>query len=133
MPAPGNEIEAVAGRLATAATSLYTLIADRSYPGKPAGNASLPYVVFYRASGGDGTTLGGPRGTRQTDIRVDAYARSEEDAEAVLAAVRSQLDGWRDRPNGVQGCFAQGDADEEILDDDRHVSGQTFSLWFNPQ
>lgn len=130
---PANEIQAIAGRLAEPDTSLVSLIAQRAYPGKPTGNAGLPYVVFYRASGGDGTNLAGRRGTRQTDIRVDAYARSEEEAEQVLAAVREQLDAWRDRNNGVQGCFAQGDADETILDDDRHSSGQTFSLWFNPQ
>lgn len=130
---PANAIEAVGGRLAEAEGALAGLVQGRCWPGKPAANASLPYVVFYRTSGDDGVNLNGRRGTRQHEIRVEAWARSEEEAETVLAAAHEQLDGWQDRSNGVQGCFARGDADEQVNEDDTHVSGQTFGITFCPQ
>ena len=130
---PANEIQAVAGRLAESGTPLISLVQDRTYPSKPKDNAALPYVVFYRQSGGDGANLSGQRATRQYEIRVDAYATSQEQADEVLAAVFDRLHCWRDRDAGVQGCFARGDADEQVLGDGNFVSGQTFALTFNPQ
>jgi len=125
-------IEAIAGRL-LATSALTALVGSRSYPSKPTDNAALPYVVFYKQSGGDGINLAAVKGTRNYDIRVDVYSTTEEEAEEILEAVAGRLDGWQDRPNGVQGCFARGDADEQTQDDGSQVSGQTYSLWFNPQ
>lgn len=133
MPAPANEIQAIAGRLTATGTDLEALVDDRVYPSKPTGNATLPYVVFFRQSGGEGANLNAQRGTRQFEIRVDVYATSQEQADEVLEAVFTQLHCWRDRVNGVQGCFARDDADEQVLDDGNHTAGQTFSLTFNPQ
>ena len=131
MPGPANEIQAIAGRLVETGTGLASLISGRAYPSKPTGNCVLPYVVFYRQSGGDGANLSGRRGTRQFEIRADCYATNEEQAEAVLAAVFDRLHCWRYSNAGVQGCFARDDADETI-DGEIHISGQTFALTFNP-
>lgn|GEM_PF-4130224 len=127
-----SPITVISGRLKEAGP-LTALIQNRSYPSKPTDNCPLPYVVYLRVSGGDGMNLGGPRRLSQHDIRVEAYAETEQQAEEVLDAVRDQLHGWRDRTIGVQGCFAQGDADESTEDDGNQVSGQTFSLHFCPQ
>ena len=132
MATPANPIEAISGRLRET-SALTLLIEQRSYPSKPTHDAPLPYVVFYRQSGGDGMNLNGRRQLRQHDVRVDVYAKSQEQANAVLSAVVDQLDGWQEKPIGVQGCFAQGDADEETPGDEIQLSGQTFSLWFKPQ
>jgi hypothetical protein len=129
---PANAIEAIAGRL-LAASGLTALIDSRAYPSKPTSNAALPYVVFFRQSGGDGLTLMATRNLRQHEIRVEAIAETQAEAESVLAAVTARLHGWQDRPNGIQGCFAQGDADERTDGDGIQVSGQTYSLWFAPQ
>ncbi len=124
--------EAIGTRL-TSDTALAALVSDRIAPIKPEHDATLPYVVFTKSSGGDGANLTAARRTRQHDIRVDVYAANETDAEPVLAAVLDRLDCWQDRSIGVQGCFAQGDADQEQMDDGNVISGQTFSLWFSPQ
>jgi hypothetical protein len=109
------------------------LVEQRSYPNAPPKNASRPYLVFFRASGNDGTRLSEERSLKQTENRVEAHADTTQEAESVLAAAYAALHRWRDRNLGVQGCFARGDADQNINDDGEAVSGQTFALSFSPQ
>lgn len=131
MPAPENAIDAVIGRLLHA--SVAALVLDRVKPSKPTQDDLLPCISVYRSSGNDGTNLAAVRRLRQNDIRVDAWARNQKEAQAVLAVAVDRLDGWSDKPNGVHACLAQGDADEQTNDDGDQISGQTFSVWFAPQ
>lgn len=140
MPAPATPSEAIAQRLLTDAT-VAALVSDRVFPVKPKQDPVGPYVVYFRQGGGDSKTMSGRGGLQAHEMRVECYAPTEAEAEAVLAACAARLAGdrgagvavWRDRGNGVQGCFAQADSDELVTDDGWMVSGQTFSLWFKPQ
>lgn len=144
MPAPATPSEALAQRLLTD-TALIALVDDRVFPSKPTQNTPGDYVVYFRQGGGDSKTLGGRSGLQASEMRVECYATTSAAAEAILDAVVTRLCGrraagdlpavapWRDRANGVQGCFAQGDSDELVTDDGKQVSGQTFSLHFKPQ
>lgn len=140
MSAPATSSEALAQRLLTGA-GVTALVGTAVFPSKPTQDPPASYVVYFRQGGGDTRTLAGRGGLQPHDIRVECYARTQADAEAILAAVAARLCGdkatatpaWRDRTNGVQGCFAQGDSDEQVTDDGWQVSGQTFSLWFKPQ
>lgn len=131
MPAPANAIDAVIGRLLH--VSVTAIAGDRVKPSKPTQDDSLPYVSVFRSSGNEGLNLGEVRRVRQNDIRCDAWARNQKEAQNLLAAIVARLDGWADKPNGVHGCFAQGDANEQTNDDGDQISGQTFSVWFAPQ
>lgn len=131
---PGTTSEAIAGRLTESVLSaaLAALVSTRVYPSKPTQDAALPYVVWWE-TGGDGLkTIGGRSRLQQYDVRVECYATTEAGSKAVLEAVRDLLDGWRDREDGVQGCFASEDADQQTLEDGTEVAGQTFRLWFVP-
>lgn len=139
MPNPTTHGEAIAGRLlgsfgdageAGALAALEALIGDRVYPSKPTQDPGGDYVVYFRTGGGDGSKLGGANGLKSGSFRVEAVGQTSDGAEAILKQVVALLDGWSDRAIGVQGCFAEGDADEATDDDNRQVSGQTFSLWF---
>ena len=140
MPTPTTSSDVFAQRLLTGA-GVAALVGTRVYPSKPAQDVAEDYVVYFRTGGGDAKTLGGRSGLQPSDIRVECYASTQAAAEAILKAVTTRLcgdraagvPGWRDRANGVHGCFAQGDSDEQVLDDGGQVSGQTFSLWFKPQ
>lgn len=136
MSAPTTPGEAIAGRLLSGAPDVAALVGSRIFPSKPTQDAQGDYVVYFRTGGGGNTALGGRIGLQAYEMRVECYARTAGSADAILAAVVARLAGppaWRDRPNGVQGCFPVGDADEQVLDDGDQVSGQTFSLWFKPQ
>lgn len=131
MPAPATVIEAVVQRLLDPGVT--ALVGQRVFPSKPTQDSLWPYVVATKTAGGDEVRLDGPAGLQGYSVRLDCYAKTEAEAEAVLAAAAARLDRWRDRANGVQGCFPQGDADEEVLDDGSQVSGQTFTVWFKAQ
>lgn len=137
MANPTTAGEAVAGRLlgtdGTDVSTLAALVAARVYPSKPTQEPAGDYVVFYRQGGGDGMTLAGANRLRQHEMHVEATSTSEDGAEAIIEAVDSLLNGWRNTAVGVQGCFAVGDRDEATLEDGRQVSGQTYSLWFRAQ
>jgi hypothetical protein len=132
VPNPADEIEAVAGRLLES-SPLTALVQDRAYPNAPARNAAKPYLVFFTTGGGDGNRLSRDRGLKQSEVRIEAHGRSEEESRQVLRAARGQLHCWRDRGQGVQGCFARGDADEVLTETEEHVASQTFGLSFAPQ
>lgn len=108
------------------------LVSTRITPSKPVQEPDGDYLCFWRQSGGDGVTLDGPTASHWEEIRVEATAATQARAEAILKAVRESLHGWRDVANGVQGSFAQGDADEQTLEDGRQVSGQSFMIRFKP-
>lgn len=123
--------EAIYGRLqdATAAASLIALIGVKAFPSKPEQDTELPYLVFYLTGGGGLNTVDGPSTLQPRSLRVEGYAATEAGSAAVLDAAAAALDGWSDRPNGIQGCFAEEDADQQTLPDAIEVSGQTFRLW----
>lgn len=123
--------EAIAARL-LADGPLGALVGTRITPGTPTQEPTDDYLCFWRQSGGDGITLSGPRSSRGESIRVEATAATQARAEAILNAARNSLHGWQDYAAGVQGCFAQGDADEQIDAAGRFVSGQTFEIRFEP-
>ncbi|AMV30057.1 hypothetical protein VT84_37030 [Gemmata sp. SH-PL17] len=141
MPAPANWGEALAQRLLND-TAVGALVGTKVYPSKPTQDTTGAYVVYFRAGGADVTTLGARSALQPHDVRVECYADTQADADALLVAVVTALCGnkatgvapWRDRANGVQGCFTQGDGDELVTDDaqPRQVSGQTFRLFFKP-
>lgn len=135
MSNPATPSEAMNERLTVdpPAGDLSALIGDRAFPCKPTQEAELPYLAWWEVSGGGGTTMSGPTRLKQHEMRVEAYAATEDEAVRVLAAARLLLAGWRDRNRGVQGCFESEDADQESLDDGVEVAGQTFRLWFAPQ
>lgn len=122
--------EAIAGRLLDEdeAADLIDLIADRVFPSKPAQDTTLPYLVFYLTGGGGMNTVDGPSRLQPRSLRVEGYDRDEAGSAAVLDAATAVLDGWRDRENGIQGCFAEEDADQQT-DGELEISGQTFRLW----
>lgn len=128
---PDTVGEAVATRLIGDAP-VGALIGDRIYPSKPTQEPSEDYLVYFGQSGGDGVTLDGSTEYHWYEVRVEATSRTQAGAEAIMAAVRTALHGWRDVSQGVQGSFAQSDADEITLEDGRQVSGQTFSVRFKP-
>ena len=141
MAAPAKWGEALAQRLLTAAT-VAALVGTRVFPSKPTQETPGDYVVYFRTGGGDVKTLGSRSGLQPHDVRVECYADTQAAADAILDAVASALCGnraagiaaWRDKDNGVHGCFTQADGDELVTDDaqPRQVSGQTFQLWFKP-
>lgn len=144
MPAPATPSEAIAQRLLTD-TAIVALVDARVFPSKPTQDTVGDYIVYFRQGGGDAKTIAGRSGLQAHEMRVECYAGTQAVAEAILAAVVTRLCGrraygtepavavWRDRENGVHGCFAQGDSDELVTDAGEQVSGQTFSLWFKPQ
>lgn len=140
MPAPATPSEALAQRLLTD-PALIALVGKAVFPSAPPQDQPGDYVVYFRQGGGDQKTLDGPSGLQEHQMRVECYSRTQAGAEKLLAAVAARLCGnpatgaapWRDRANGVQGCFPQGDADEQVTDDNFQVSGQTFGLWFKAQ
>lgn len=140
MPTPATPSEALARRLLTG-EAVAALVGTAVHPSKPTQETPGDYVVYFRQGGGDAKTLGGRSALQAHDMRVECYSRTQAGAEAILAAVVTRLCGdraaavavWRDRDNGVHGCFAQGDSDEQVTEDGFQVSGQTFSLWFKPQ
>lgn len=137
MPAPATASEAFAQRLLTG-DAIIALVDAKVYPTKPTQDIDGDYIVYYRTAGGDNKTLDGRSGLQAHDIRVECYSGTSAGAVALLNAVVDRVcgsgnDRWRDRDNGVQGCFAQGDSDEQILDDGTQIASQTFSLWFKPQ
>lgn len=110
-----------------------SLVETRVYPSKPTQEPDGDHLVYYRVSGGDGTTVGGADRYTWRDVRVEAVSTTQAGAEAILKAARScLLSKPRDLANGFQGAFARGDADEATLDDGRQVSGQTFGVRFKP-
>jgi hypothetical protein len=124
-------LERIVARLIEAESPVLAIVQKKVYPNTPTHNASLPYLIVSRQSGGgDNVILTGRRGTRQDLFGLEAYARSQEQAAALLAAAIDQLNGWRDRAKGVQGCFALDDADEAI-DGDINISTQSVSMWAN--
>lgn len=134
MANPTTPAEAIAGRLlADDAAALAALVGDRIWPNKPTQDPACPYVTFFRSGGGDGVRLDGATSLNPAEVRVEAVAETQGEADAVMAAVAERLAGWRDRSIGVQGCFPAGDRDEQTNDDGRQVSGQSFTLWFKPQ
>lgn len=140
MPVPANASEAIAQRLLTG-TAVAALVGARVFPSKPTQETAADYIVYFRQGGGEVKTIHGRSGLQSHEIRIECYSRTQAVAEQILAAVASRLCGdraagvaaWRDRTNGVHGCFAQGDGDELVTEDAFQVSGQTFSLWFSPQ
>lgn len=124
--------EAINGRL-LATSAVTTLIGQRAYPALPTQDPPGDYVVHTVRAGGDGARLGGTARLRAYDVELEVYAETDARAQAILAAVRDALDGWQDRPNGVQGCFAQGDASDDVRGDGSRITGQTFTIWFKPQ
>ncbi len=133
---PTNPGEALASRL-LAHAGVAALAGAKVYPSKPTqdppgGANPWPYLVYFRTGGGDGKNLAGRTRLQNYAMRVDCYATTQAAAEQIAAAVAAALDGWADRDNGVQGCFAAGDMDEQTTEDGSQVSGQTFSLWFAP-
>ncbi len=124
--APG---EALAARL-LADAPLGLLIGTGLYPSKPTQEPSSDYAVYFKTGGGDGLNAGGRKTLQQYTFRVEATARTDAAAQAILKAVVDSLTTWADRPGGVQGCFAEGDADDATLDDGRQVCGQTFRVFF---
>lgn len=139
MPTPGNVSEAIAGRLLGDA-GVTALVSTRITPDKPMQEPDGNYLSFWRVSGGDGYNLARRNGLQQYQHRVEATARTQAEAEAILQAALLRLcgdndavDPWVDKANGIFGCFAVGDADEQTLDDGRQVSGQSFNVWFKPR
>lgn len=93
----------------------------------------FPLVVYRRVSGGGGNVIGGRSGLQQYTYRVDVYAETETQAEAILTAINDPtngLPGWRDRSNNVSGVLPTDDADGDILEDGTRIPGQSFSIWF---
>lgn len=137
---PATPSEAIAQRLLTD-ESITDLVGAAVFPSKPTQDTPGDFLVYFRQGGGDVKTLGARSGLQPHEMRVECYAATQAAAEGLLAAVVTRLCGdrtaevavWRDRANGVHGCFAQGDSDELVTDDGKQVSGQTFSLWFKPQ
>jgi hypothetical protein len=133
MPSPTTPTEAIVGRL-LATAGVTSLVGVNVGPGIPTQDTVTDYVIVYRSAGGGGMRLGSPTTLNQYSMRVDAYAGTEAKAEAILKACVVALAGWRDRTQGVQGCFPTEDADEQDTDDEGggayRISGQTFSLWF---
>ena len=123
--------ELITARLTNAgeAADLIALVASRVYPSKPTQDAVRPFVTWWLVSGDGQKTLSGRSRLQPYELRVEATADTEAAAVAVIQAVRSALDGWSSRDEGIQGCFAQEDADQQTLDDGAEVAGQTFKLW----
>lgn len=118
----------------TSDAAVTALVGDRIFPSKPLQEPGddEAYLCYWNAGGGDGITLSGPQSYRTHDVRIEAVAKTQAIAEAAIAAAKARLHGWRDVAAGVQGCFAQGDADETVLDDGFQISGQSFSIRFKP-
>ncbi len=131
-----TEGEAIAQRLLSD-TAIVQLVGQRVAPSVPTQDPTSDYIVYYRVSGGDGRRLAGRNGLQKYDVRIECTAETQARAEAILAAVVARLtpegERWTDPANGVQGCSTSGDADEAVLEDNRRVSGQTFSIWFKAQ
>lgn len=130
-----TEGEAIATRL-LADAGVTALVGNRVTPSVPTQDPTGDYVTYYRTAGGEGRTLGGRNRLQNYSVRIEAVAETQAKANAILAAVVASLtprDAWRDEDNGVRGCSTQGDADESVLEDNRRVAGQTFSIWFKPQ
>lgn len=130
-----TEGEAIAQRL-LADTAVSALVGIRVTPTVPTQDPPGDYVTYYRTAGGEGRTLGGRNRLQNYSVRIEAVAGSQAAANAILTAVVDSLtprEGWRDEENGVRGCSTQGDADESVMEDNRRVAGQTFSIWFKPQ
>lgn len=111
---------------------LAALVGARIAPSKPTQEPAGDYLCYWNVGGGDGVALDGPTQYRWQEVRFEAVAGTQARAEAILAALRAVLHGWRDVSEGIQGAFAQGDADEQTLDDGRQISGQSYSIRFKP-
>ncbi len=125
--------EAIADRLTVGADQVIALVGTRVYPAKPTQDPAGAHVVFTITAGGEGTTLGGRNGLQVYDVLVDCVANTAAAAESLLKVVIERLAGppvWRDRDNGIHGCFGSADHSEQVLDDGGQVSSQTFRLWF---
>jgi hypothetical protein len=137
---PKNATEAIGRRLVTG-EDLTALVDERITPNTPTQESEKPYVVFYLAGGGGGSNLSETRRLQQYLYLVESYGETDEQADAVHAAVMSRLCGdpvkgvapWRDLAAGVQCCRPADDADSQVLDDGSVVRGQAVSIWFCPQ
>lgn len=128
---PATEGAAIAARV-LADAAITALIGQRFTPDKPTQEPGGDYVIYQRQSGGDGITLSGPETSRWAEVRIEAYATTQARAEAIINAVRTRLHGWQDYAQGVQGCFARGDCDEQVIDTNWMLAGQTFAIRFQP-
>lgn len=129
---PATEGEAIAARL-LGGSGVTALVEQRVYPSKPQQEPDGDYVVYFRQAGGDPpVTLSGPGSASWREVRVEAWARTQARAEAILKAVRARLSGWSDWSAGVELCLSRGDADEQTFDANWQVSGQTFGVRFQP-
>lgn len=135
-----TESEAIAQRLLNH-TPLSDLVATRITPNFPQQEPDGDYLVFFRTGGGGNTNFDGRCGLQEFMYQLEAYAASDEVAEKILSAAVERLCGnqrkgilpWVDRDNGVQGCFNNADASNDIRADGTMVLGQTVTIFFCPQ
>lgn len=130
MPAPATPGAALAQRLIQAATSAR----ERVFPLKPTRNTKGHYIVYRKTAGGGGKRLNGRNRLQSYLFRIDCYAGSQDEADALLKAVLATLAAWDDHENGVHGCFEAEDQDDDLVEDgggdEYYVAGQTVELWF---
>lgn len=124
--------EVVAGRL-LATTAVTAVAGTRVCPLVPAEDPLGPYVVLAQTGGGGGMRLAAPTRLNRFGVRVDCYAPTEGQAQALLAAAVAALAGWSDPANGVKAVLPTEDADEDAAADAAgnvyKVAGQTFAVW----
>lgn len=107
------------------------LIGDRIYPQVLPQDPTLPAVTYRRISAIRVRSQDGPSGVARPRYQLDAWSRSYAEADAVAAAVRTRLDGYRGDIGGetIQGAFA--DVDRDLYDEALRLHGRSadYLVW----
>lgn len=127
--------EALYARM-SANSALNTAVGGRIYPVLNTQEPTFPQVVYTKLGGSGGTRLsGGSNSLKRYVVRVDVFAATEAEADAVGKKVRDAItpDGspWRDVTNGVQGAFHE-DTTADFTEDGLRLQSETFGVWFVP-
>lgn len=130
MAATGRD--AVIARIKSGASSA----ADRVYPQMNTQEPETPLVIVTVLGGEGRTTLKGQsRGVKPNTLQVESYGATQDEADALAAEIRALLtpnnQPWRDRSEGVQGCFFEDTADATTADGLRVVQ-ETYRVMHSP-
>jgi hypothetical protein len=93
--------KAIYARLA-GASPVTALVGTRIFPMVSQTPSQPPYVVYSTVGGTTWNSMSGQTGLAQSRVQVDAYATTYASAQAIAAAVRDALDGFRGMAGGVR-------------------------------
>jgi acid phosphatase class B len=94
-------------RLLLSKSAITSLVGTRVYPHHvPQANATYPSITYAIVSNDSAHTLAGGAGYAARRLQIDVYAKTETSRDAVVEAIRNQLQGFP--PAGTSGTIGAG-------------------------